>query len=99
MPRVTVVIPTYNGLRLLIPCLVSLRQQTYRDFHALVLDDGSTDATVAALRRDFPEVSVLALGTNSGLARAQNAGIAASRGEYVVVLNNDTEAESEWLAR
>jgi GT2 family glycosyltransferase len=98
-PRATVVIPTYNGLRYLIPCLESLRAQTYRDFQILVVDDGSADETVVVLQRDFPEVSVLVLGTNGGLARAQNAGIAASRGEYVVVLNNDTEAEPEWLAR
>jgi GT2 family glycosyltransferase len=98
-PRVSVIIPTYNGLRHLIPCLESLRRQTYRDFTVLVVDDGSTDETVATLQRDFPEVGVLALGRNGGLARAQNAGIAATRGEYVAVLNNDTEAEPEWLAR
>lgn len=98
-PRVTVVIPTYNGLHYLIPCLESLRAQTYRNFQILVVDDGSMDETVALLHREFSEVSVLVLGTNGGLARAQNAGIAASRGEYVVVLNNDTEAESAWLER
>jgi GT2 family glycosyltransferase len=98
-PRVTVVIPTYNGLHYLIPCLASLRQQTYCDFCVLVVDDGSTDETVPVVQRDFPDVSVFALGANGGLARAQNAGIAASRGEYVVVLNNDTEAEPDWLER
>jgi GT2 family glycosyltransferase len=98
-PRVTVIIPTYNGLRYLLPCLASLRAQTYGDFQLLVVDDGSTDDTVAVLHRDYPETSVLVLERNGGLARAQNAGIAASRGEYVVVLNNDTEAEPDWLAR
>jgi GT2 family glycosyltransferase len=98
-PHVTIVIPTYNGICLLCPCLEALRRQTFRDFSILVVDDGSTDATIAILRRDFPEVAVLALDTNSGLARAQNAGIAASSGEFVVVLNNDTEAEPQWLER
>jgi GT2 family glycosyltransferase len=98
-PRVTVIVPTYNGLRYLIPCLESLRMQTYRHFQILVVDDGSTDDTVAVLQRAYPDVTVLALGKNGGLARAQNAGIAASRGEYVVVLNNDTEAEPVWLER
>jgi GT2 family glycosyltransferase len=97
--RATVIIPTFNGLRYLIPCLESLRTQTYREFAVLVVDDGSTDGTIPTVQRDFPEVSILALARNGGLARAQNAGIAASRGEYVVILNNDTEAEPEWLAR
>lgn len=98
-PRVAVVIPTYNGLRYLVPCLESLRRQTYRDFATLVVDDGGTDETAAVIARDFPEVGLLRLGANGGLARAQNAGIAATTSAFVAVLNNDTEAEPEWLAR
>ncbi len=98
-PRVAVIIPTYNGVAYLVPCLASLRRQTYRDFAILIVDDGGTDETAAVLARDFPEVSLLALGTNRGLAHAQNAGIAATDSEFVAVLNNDTEAEPEWLAR
>lgn len=98
-PRVAVIIPTYNGLRFLIPCIASLRQQIFQDFQIVVVDDGSTDGTEAAVRRQFPEVAVIRFPRNGGLARAQNAGIAATGTEYVVMLNNDTEAEPTWLER
>lgn len=98
-PRVSVVIPTYNGARYLVPCLQSLRRQTYRDFTIVVVDDGSTDGTEAAIQLQFPEVAVIRFPQNGGLARAQNAGIAATDTELVAVLNNDTEAEPHWLER
>ncbi len=97
MSRVTVVIPTYNGWRYLAPCLDALRRQVYRDFSVCIVDDGSTDDTAAQLRTGYPEIAVLRLPRNSGLARAQNAGIAATTSEFVAILNNDTEAEPAWL--
>lgn len=97
--RVTVIIPTYNGLRYLVPCLHALGAQIFRDFQIIVMDDGSSDGTVALLRRDFPSVGILRFARNGGLARAQNAAIAASDTEYVALLNNDTEPEPQWLER
>ena len=97
-PRVSVIIPTYNGLALLRPCLDSLRQQTYRDFEVLVVDNASSDGTVEALRRDYPEVRVLALSTNGGYTAGCNVGMRAARGDLLVMLNNDTEAEANWLS-
>jgi GT2 family glycosyltransferase len=97
-PRVDIIIPTYNGLALLTACLDALRRQTFRDFAILVVDDGSTDGTAEALAREYPEVRVLRRARNAGLAAACNAGIAATGGELVCLLNNDTEAEPGWLA-
>ncbi len=95
--RVVVIVPTYNGLRYLVPCLESLRRQTYRDFSALVMDDGSDDKTADVLRAQYSEVACVRFAKNRGLARAQNAAIAATRGEFVALLNNDTEAAPDWL--
>ena len=97
--RVSVIISTYNGLRYLIPCLHALGMQTFPAFHLIVVDDGSTDGTYAVIRRDFPHVGIMRFPTNGGLARAQNAAIAACATEYVVLLNNDTEPEPQWLER
>ena len=69
MPRVTVIVPTYNGVRYLLPCLESLRAQTYRDFAVLVVDDGSTDGTATLLAREYPEVAMVRFARNGGLVR------------------------------
>ncbi|MGQ9803500.1 MAG: glycosyltransferase family 2 protein [Anaerolineae bacterium] len=96
-PQVTVVIPNWNGAAHLPTCLESLRRQTFRDFEVIVVDNGSTDESLALLARDYPEVQVLALGENRGFAGACNAGIRAARGEFILLLNNDTDADPHWL--
>lgn len=95
---IDIIIPTYNGSHLLPTCLAALRQQTRRDFRVTIVDDGSTDDTRALLARDYPEVQIIVLERNRGLAAAVNRGIAATHHPYVVLLNNDTEATPTWLA-
>ncbi len=63
----------------------------------VVVDDGSTDGSRALLARDYPEAQVIALPQNRGLAAAVNAAFHATGGEYVVLLNNDTEAHPSWI--
>jgi len=94
----SVIIPNYNGLRYLPACLNALRQQTYRDFETIVVDDCSTDESVAYIKNNFPDVRVIALEKNGGFAHGVNTGIRAAQGDVVVLLNNDTEADAHWLA-
>ena len=97
-PRVTIVIPNWNGVKLLHTCLSSLREQSFEDFETILVDNGSTDDSVAYTSRNFPEVRVLPLGENKGFSAAVNAGIRAARAtEYVALLNNDTEVDPGWL--
>ncbi|HEX6293189.1 MAG TPA: glycosyltransferase family 2 protein [Herpetosiphonaceae bacterium] len=95
---IDIIIPNYNGVALLPVCLDALRRQTRRDFKITVVDDGSSDGSVALLRERYPEVQVVELAKNSGLARAINQAIAVTQGAYVVLLNNDTEVDERWLA-
>ncbi len=101
-PRVSVIIPNWNGLALLRPCLDSLARQTLSPLagaaEVIVVDNGSTDGSASAIEHEYPWVRVLALRENLGYAGGCNAGIAAARGEILVMLNNDTEAEPGWLA-
>lgn len=94
----SVIIPNWNGIRFLPTCLNALRAQTYRDFETIVVDDASTDESRTLLARDFPEARVLALERNRGFAHGVNAGIRAARGDVMVLLNNDTEADPNWLS-
>jgi GT2 family glycosyltransferase len=97
-PKASVIIPTWNGRDLLRAALRSLRAQTWTDFETVVVDNGSRDGTVAMLRDEFPDVAVVEFPENRGFAVAVNAGVRAARGRYLVLLNNDAEAEPGWLA-
>jgi len=99
-PFASVIIPNYNGARFLPTCLNALRAQDYpaNRFEVIVVDDHSQDESLVLLARDYPEVRVVALPKNRGLAGACNAGAAVARGDVLVMLNNDTEVEPGWLA-
>ena len=99
-PLTSIIIPNYNGLRFLTPCLDALRAQTYPRMHTeiILVDDASTDNSVAFVAENYPEVKIVQLARNSGLAVGCNAGARAAGGELLVMLNNDTEAEPGWLA-
>ncbi len=97
-PIISVIIPNWNGAEHLPTCLESLRAQIFDDFETIIVDNGSTDGSLALLEQDYPEVYVLALGENRGFAGACNAGMRAAQGDLILLLNNDTEAAPDWLA-
>lgn len=92
-PLVTVVIPVHNGQDLLGRAIESVLAQSYRQLELIVVDDGSSDATQAIARRaaeDDPRVRVVVLERASGTpGRPRNAGIAASTGELIALLDHD----------
>jgi GT2 family glycosyltransferase len=96
-PSVSVVIPNYNGSTWLSPCLDALAGQEFRDFEVVLVDNGSTDGSVALLRERYSRVRLIVLERNTGFAAAVNVGIRAAQGEYVALLNNDTVAKPLWL--
>jgi glycosyltransferase involved in cell wall biosynthesis/predicted SAM-dependent methyltransferase len=90
MPRVSVIIPTYNRQELLRAALNSVLRQTFHDFEVVVVDDGSTDKT-REVCGSYPEVKYLPL-AHSGLpATARNAALAVAAGEYIAFLDSDDE--------
>ena len=99
VPLCSIVIPTFNGRALLEVCLASVKNHSPQDIpiEVVVADDGSTDATEAWLGSRYPEVRVVRLEENKGFCVAANAGIAAARGEFIQLLNNDTEVTPGWI--
>jgi GT2 family glycosyltransferase len=95
-PLLSIIIPHYNGLHHLTTCLTALRTQTYLYLEVILVDNGSSDESVALTQRDFPEVKVIALGQNLGLTGAINRGIEQAQGEIIAPLNNDTEVDPGW---
>lgn len=95
-PTVTFVLPNYNGRALLERYLPSVLAAA-GDARVLVVDDASTDDSVAFLRDAFPAVDVLPLERNVGFARAANAGVAAAENDVVALLNTDVQPEKGFL--
>jgi len=95
---IDVVVPAYGNYPLTNACMEHLAAQT-RPHHAIVVDDGSADDTVARLKADWPRATVLEMGANQGYTRAVNRGVAEGQGEYVVLLNNDVELRPDFLAK
>ncbi len=89
MPKVTVIIPTYNAIAYLPSTVDSVIQQTFTDFEVLIVDDGSTDETVEWVSKLVdPRVRLISQ-ANQGVAVARNQGIASAQGEYVAFLDAD----------
>lgn len=95
-PLLSVIIPHYNGAELLPACFNALRAQTYPHLEIMLVDNGSTDESLALTRRDFPEVKIIELGQNLGLTGAINRGIEQAGGQIIAALNNDTEVSPGW---
>lgn len=93
----SVIIPNWNGVKLLGQCLDALRQQTFKDFEVIVVENGSTDGSVEFIRQQYPEVILLEQETNLGFAGGVNVGLRYSEAKYKVLLNNDTAVDSGWL--
>lgn len=94
---ISVVIPNYNGRQYLAPLLASLKAQSLRPSEIWVVDDASTDDSVAFLKSKYPEVQVLVNETNSGFAVTANRGLQAARSPLIALLNNDTVLDADWV--
>ncbi len=97
MAEVSVIIPNFNGLRYLPGVLESMQRQSFTDFDVFLVDNGSTDGSVAYVQAQWPDVHLIPLPDNTGFSHAVNVGIAASRSPYVLLLNNDTEADPYFI--
>jgi N-acetylglucosaminyl-diphospho-decaprenol L-rhamnosyltransferase len=94
--RPTAYIPNFNGAAHLPRALESLRRQS-RPLDVVVVDNGSSDDSVALVRERFPEVELLEHGANLGFGPAINRAVAERGGDPVVLLNNDIECEPRFV--
>ena len=97
-PQVSIILATYNQIDYTRQCLDSIRRHTRASHEIIVVDNGSTDGTVDALRQ-YPEVRLIRNAENKGFPAAVNQGIAAAVGEDVLLLNNDAVVTDGWLER
>jgi len=88
MPRVSVIVPVFNGAATIGEALASVLAQSYRDFELIVVDDGSTDATSQVLANYAGSIKLITR-ANGGIAAARNSGVRAATGEFVALLDCD----------
>ena len=98
---ISIVIPNFNGLSHLEVCYNSLRNQSYKDFTIVLVDNNSKDKSVKYTEENYPEVKILKLDSNTGFSVAVNEGIKYSmetlKCDFILLLNNDTECKQDFL--
>lgn len=87
--KISVVIPTYNRIDTLPQAIRSAQSQSHPPCEIIVIDDGSTDGSLAMLKADFPEVLTQSLPRKGGACAARNAGIALASGSHIAFLDSD----------
>lgn len=98
-PRVTVLMPVYNGERFLCQAVESILNQSFDDFHFLIINDGSTDRTEEILTSyTDPRIELMENPANLGLTKSLNRGLSRARGEYVARMDGDDVSMPERLA-
>jgi hypothetical protein len=98
-PDVSIVIVSFNNLNELLVCLRSIASATHAvSYEIVVVDNASREDNVRVIRSSFPEVVLIANDANHGFAAACNQGIAASRGQFVLLLNPDTELRADAIS-
>lgn len=95
----SIIIINWNGAKWLPRCLDALRAQSFKDFEIILVDNDSTDNSLQIIEEHHPEIRVLKLDKNTGFAAGNNHGAEIAQGEWLVLLNNDAFALSDWLEK
>ena len=96
--KLSIIIPNFNGKQFIKLCLDSIRKQDYSFYELIIVDNGSSDGSVEYINEYYPELTLIENKENLGFAAAVNQGIKSSSSEYVFLLNNDVELESDCVS-
>jgi GT2 family glycosyltransferase len=97
-PLVSVIIVYWNGVNYIDRCLNALAAQTFQDFEVILVDNGSTDHSIAHIEEHWPGLQIVHLEQNLGFAAANNIAAQKAKGEWLALLNTDAFPEPGWLA-
>ncbi|MCK9281750.1 MAG: glycosyltransferase [Melioribacteraceae bacterium] len=98
-PKVSIIIITYNQYEYSAKCISSLFKYTHESFEVIVVDNASKDDSANKINKDFNGIHVISNKENRGFPKAVNQGIAEAKGDYILILNNDTVVTAGWLER
>ncbi len=100
-PLVSIIIINFNGLNYLKDCFESLEKVNYPNWEVIVVDNGSCDGSIEFLNRykNFKSLKVVRNSSNLGFAKPNNQGYRVAKGKYVLLLNNDTRVNPDFLGK
>ena len=98
---ISIIVPVYNTEEYIVSCLDSLARQSYTDFEAILVDDGSKDSSANKIKK-YIETSKMAISLiqteNRGVSAARNTGIQHAKGDYLCFIDSDDMVDSEYLS-
>jgi len=101
MLEISIIIPTWNSVRVLQHCLGCLTEQIFQNFEIIIIDNASSDASIENLDEKYPtsKFQIKKLPTNLGYAVANNMGARLASGKWIALLNADAFPEPDWLEK
>jgi GT2 family glycosyltransferase len=98
-PLVSIITINFNSLKVTCEFLESTKNLTYRNFEIIVVDNASKENPTAVLTQKYPSIKLLVNERNLGFTGGNNTGIAEAKGDYLFIVNNDTEVTSDLLEK
>ncbi|MBR3628081.1 MAG: glycosyltransferase family 2 protein [Elusimicrobia bacterium] len=101
MPKISVIVPTYNVEKYLSQCLDSILNQTFKDFECICINDGSTDNSLSILQKYASKDNRIKIinQENKGLSGARNAALKIVTGKYITFVDSDDFVSSDYLEK
>jgi GT2 family glycosyltransferase len=95
--NLSVIIPTRNSAKFIIPCLDSVFKQKAQNSEIILVDNASSDSTVSLVRKYYPQVRIIENQSNLGAAKARNQALASAQGEWIITLDCDVILRDDFL--
>ena len=95
--KVVIIVLNYNGKHLLNNCLISLKNQSYKNFQTWLLDNASRDKSVSYVIKKYPWVKIIKNKKNDGTAKASNVAAQKTKSKYIIFISNDIRLDKNCL--
>ena len=99
LPKVSIIILNYNAKDFLEKCILSIIQSDYDNLEIIVVDNDSQDKSHIECKERFPQIKLIENKKNLGYCEGNNVGLKEANGEYIIILNPDTEVQSDWIKK
>ena len=97
IPKISIIILNYNAGDLLKKCISSVIQSKYGNYEVILVDNASKDQSSKKCKKEFPQIKLIENSKNYGYCEGNNIGLKHAKGDYIIILNPDTEVKIDWI--